>query len=303
MQLVQNGTQLNLVLTFLDQIERNGEVGLTFIRTARAMKKAQLIGISIAGVFGLAAFVMMKGLVNKPAPTKVVEKTINTTEVLVARVDIPLGEIVNDGHFRWQAWPKEAVTSSFITRTGGAASQRDLAGRIARAPFLAGEPITSHKLIKAGAGGVLSAILPAGMRAISTKIKEDTAVGRLILPNDHVDVILTRRMRSKGGAEQHVSDTLFSNVRVLAIGQQIETKEGKKAPDGNASTATLELTPRQAELLALANQMGDITLALRSVADLGESTGPANGVNINEERGNAIRILRYGTRSRAYGVN
>lgn len=264
------------------------------------MKKAQLIGISIAGVFGLATFVLMKGFVNKPAPAKVVEKTVNTTEVLVARTDIPLGEIVNDGHFRWQVWPKEAVTGSFITKTGGTAAQRDLVGRIARSPFLAGEPITPHKLIKPGSGGVLAAILPAGMRAISTKIKEDTAVGRLILPNDHVDVILIRRMRSKSGGEQHVSDTLFSNVRVLAIGQQIETKEGKKSADGSASTATLELTPAQTEQLALAAQMGDITLALRSVADMGESGA---SLDLNSKRGQAIRVLRYGSQSRAQGVN
>jgi len=170
-------------------------------------------------------------------------------------------------------------------------------------PILKEELITRSKIVKSGEGGVLASILPQGMRAISTKIKEDTAVGRLILPNDHVDVILIRRMRGKSGQDQHVSDTLFSNVRVLALGQQIETKEGKKSADGTASTATLELTPRQAELLALAGQTGDITLSLRSVADLSESNGPANAANINEERGNAIRVLRYGTRSRAYGVN
>lgn len=267
------------------------------------MKKSQLIGIGIAGVAGLAAFVLMKGMVNKPPPApKEIQKALNTTEVLVARSDIPLGEVVSDGHFRWQTWPADAITPSFITKSRGMQAQRDLAGRIARAPFLAGEPITSHKLIAPGSGGVLAAILPAGMRAISTKIRdEEKAVGRLILPNDHVDVILIRRVRGKGGQENFVSDTLFSNVRVLAIGQQIETKEGKKSADG--TTATLELTPQQAELLALGNQMGDVTLTLRSVADLKEGGGPSSGSDINSERGNAIRILRYGTRSRAYGVN
>lgn len=266
------------------------------------MKKTQVIGIAIAAVCGLGAFVGMKSLVNKPAPTKIVTQEVNTTEVLVARVDIPLGEVVNDGHFRWQTWPKDAVTPSFITKAQGMKAQRELAGRIARAPFLANEPITRHKLIAPGSGGVLAAILPAGMRAISTKIRdEEKAVGRLILPNDHVDVILIRRVRGKNGQESFVSDTLFTNVRILAIGQQIETREGKKSADG--TTATLELTPRQTELLALGNQMGEITLALRSVADLKEGNGPAEGADINSERGNAIRILRYGTRSRAYGVN
>ncbi len=267
------------------------------------MKKSQLIGIAIAGVAGLAAFVLMKGIVNKPPPApKEVQKALNTTEVLVARSDIPLGEVVSDGHFRWQTWPADGVTPGFITKAQGMQAQKDLAGRIARAPFLAGEPITSHKLIAPGSGGVLAAILPAGMRAISTKIRdEEKAVGRLILPNDHVDVILIRRMRGKGGQESFVSDTLFTNVRVLAIGQQIETKDGKKSADG--TTATLELTPYQAERLALGNQMGDLTLTLRSIADIKEGSGPSNGADLNSERGNAIHILRYGTRSRAYGVN
>jgi pilus assembly protein CpaB len=142
------------------------------------------------------------------------------------------------------------------------------------------------------------------MRAISTKISEESAVGRLILPNDHVDVILIRRLRSKGGAEEHVSDTLFRNVRILAIGQRIEVKEGQKNAEGN--TATLELTPRQAELLALAKSMGEISLALRSVADFekgGQQSNEAAELNKNQNRGNAIKVLRYGVKSRAYGVN
>src|SRR5690606_12874931 len=121
-------------------------------------------------------------------------------------------------------------------------------GAIARAPLIAGEPITENKLIKPGTGGVLAAILPSGMRAVSTKISEHTAAGKLILPNDHVDVILIRRTR---GGEGHTSEILFRNVRVLAIGQQIEAREGKKGSEGNV--ATLELTPGQAEQLALAN--------------------------------------------------
>ena len=271
------------------------------------MKKSQLIGIGIAGIAGIAAFVLMKGMVNKP-PTqpKEVQKALNTTEVLVARSDIPLGEVVSDGHFRWQTWPMDAVTPSFITKARGLKAQRELTGRIARAPFLAGEPITRHKLIEPGSGGVLAAILPAGMRAISTKIRdEEKAVGRLILPNDHVDVILIRRVRGKGGQDSFVSDTLFTNVRVLAIGQQIETKEGNKSAEGAANTATLELTPRQAELLVLANSLGDITLSLRSIADLDpHRRGPEQGQAFDKPKnGSAIRVLRYGVRSPAVRVN
>ena len=148
-----------------------------------------------------------------------------------------------------------------------------------------------------------AAILPRGMRAISTKIKEETAAGRLILPNDYVDVILTRRLRGSKGGPQYVSDTLFSNVRVLAIGQQIDSTADKKKSEGAANTATLELTPEQAEQLALANSMGSISLALRSIADLDRGNGPTEGNGLKKKSSSAIRVLRYGVRSRAYGVN
>ncbi|MDX2307693.1 MAG: Flp pilus assembly protein CpaB [Hyphomicrobium sp.] len=268
------------------------------------MKRAQLIGISIAGVSALLAFVMVKGMLNKPQVEKKVEVQVNSTEVLVARADIGLGQITNESLFRWQTWPT-AASQGFITKQTGSDAMRKLSGAIARAPIMAGEPITPNKLVKAGQGGVLAAILPPGMRAISTKIKEETAVGRLILPNDHVDVILTRRLRTKSGQEEYVSDTLFRNVRVLAIGQQIETKEGKRAAEGSANTATVELTPRQSEMLALANSLGEISLSLRSIADLDiEGKGPIAGEDLTKSKnGNAIQVLRYGVKSRAYGVN
>jgi pilus assembly protein CpaB len=269
------------------------------------MKRAQLIGIGVAGTAGLLAFVMMQGLVDKPQVEKKVEVQVKSTEVLVARADIGLGQVANEGLFRWQSWPQEAATTGYITRASNPNAMTQFSGAIARVPIMAGEPITTQKLIKAGQGGVLAAILPAGMRAISTKIKEETAVGRLILPNDRVDVILIRRLRNRTGAEDYVSDTLFRNVRVLAIGQQIETKEGKKVAEANAATATLELTPRQSELLALANSMGEISLSLRSIADLeADGSGPTSGDDLNKSRdGTAVRVLRYGVRSRAYGVN
>jgi pilus assembly protein CpaB len=212
--------------------------------------------------------------------------------------------VTNEGSFRWQEWPANA-SKGFITDKSNREAMRQLSGAIARAPILAGEPITAAKLVKAGQGGVLAAILPAGMRAVSTRIKEETAVGRLILPNDHVDVILIRRLRGKTGGDEFVSDTLFTNVRVLALGQQIETKEGKKSAEGAANTATLELTPRQAEMLLLANSLGEISLSLRSIADLDPANkGPGVGEALNKPKdGNAIRLLRYGVRSRAMGVN
>lgn len=266
------------------------------------MKRAQLIGFSVALVAaGLAYYVA--GALLQPPPPITVEKHVDSTQVLVAGTNIPVGEIVSEGSFRWMTWPAKAVSSDYVTKmSAGADVMHKLAGSVARAPILAGEPITNQKLIKPGDGGVLAAILPQGMRAISTKIRAETAAGSLILPNDHVDVILIRRLRGRSGEEQSVADTLFRNVRVLAIGQQIETKEGKKVADGSASTATLELTPHQSEVMALANSMGDITLSLRSVADL-NSDPSGSGASLNRPKENSVRIVRYGAKSRVYGVN
>lgn len=267
------------------------------------MKKGQIIGIAIAGVAGLGAFMLMQGIVNQPVKENTVEVKVDATEVLVAAAAIDLGAIANESLFRWQTWPKEAVAPSFITHASPPDVIAGLTGSVVRSPLLPGEPITTDKLIKAGQGGVLAAILPAGMRAISTKITEATAAGRLILPNDHVDVILIRRSRGRSGQEEVVSDILFRNVRVLAIGQQIQNKEGDKSASASADTATLELSPRQSEVMAQANSTGEISLALRSIADIPKKDATADADLAKKDRGSAIRILRYGNRSQVSSVN
>ena len=260
------------------------------------MKRAQLLGVAIAGVCGLGAFFGVMSLIgNKQTRVVKEEVTTNTTQVLVARSDIGLGQITGLESFRWLDWPQNAVSPSYIQRGSRPNAMEELKDSVARAPMLPGEPVTALKLVKAGEGGVLAAILPQGMRAISTRIKEETGVGRLILPNDRVDVIHTRRTRGRSG-DEFSSETLFHNVRVLAIGQLIEAKDGKKLAEGN--TATLELTPAQAQRLAEANSGGEISLSLRSIADMETKDGQAAA-----RRGDTIRIIRYGVKSGAYGVN
>jgi len=263
------------------------------------MKRAQIIGIAIAGVCGIGAFMLMKSIVSKPREIQR-EVVTDTTEVLVARTDIGLGAMAAEANFRWQSWPQNAVPPAALTRRTHSGAMQELTGAIARAPIMAGEPITKSKLVKIGEGGVLAAILPAGMRAMSTKISDETAVGKMILPNDRVDVILTRRVRTKNGQES-VSDTLFRNVRVLAIGQQLETKEGKKNVDG--TTATLELEPEQAEQLALAKSQGEISLVLRSIADASRDNSASASKKKDASKGDNVRIIQYGVKSRTYGVN
>ena len=153
---------------------------------------------------------------------------------------------------RWQTWPAAAAGANFIRKNDRPDAIEQLAGSIARAPFVAGEPIREAKLIKAKGSGFMAAILPSGMRAVSTEISPETGAGGFILPNDRVDVILSRRDREAekaAGVEVHTSETILTNVRVLAIDQTVEEKNGQRVVVGK--TATLELTPRQAETLAL----------------------------------------------------
>ena len=267
------------------------------------MRRARLVVLAVAfAAAGGAAFVAKRLSAPPPVERVEIEREVGTIDVLVAGKQIRLGDSVAAGVLKWQAWPKRATVPGYITRARRPKAVSELSGAIARAPFLPGEPIKDQKLIKASEGGVLAAILPSGMRAISTPIREETAAGGFILPNDRVDVIVSRRVRGVR-REEHVSDTVLRNVRVLAIGQLIEQKDGKKVANGK--TATLELTPRQTETLALAQSMGEISLALRSLSDLNPNrkAGPEQSDDpFGRDRGSSIRLLKYGVSTRVYGL-
>lgn len=263
------------------------------------MRRARVMGLAIAFTAALGAAWVAKKIVSGPREVETVEKTVGATDVLVAATAINLGDSVRADNLKWQQWPVEGVTPGLITRNAQPDAPAELSGAVARASFIAGEPIKEQKLIKISEGGVMAAILPAGMRAISTPIREETAAGGFILPNDRVDVILSHKMRV-GSKEEPVSEAVLRNVRVLAIGQEIENKDGEKVATGK--TATLELTPRQAEVLALAQSMGEISLSLRSLADAtpGQSETTAK---IGDAYGNSVKFLKYGVPSRAFGIN
>jgi pilus assembly protein CpaB len=263
------------------------------------MKRARVVVLAIAFTAALGAAWVAKKIVGGPRQVETVEKTVGATDVLVAATNINLGDSVRVQDLKWQQWPVEGVTAGLITRNAEPDAPTKLSGAVARAPFIAGEPIKEQKLIKISEGGVMAAILPSGMRAISTPIKEETAAGGFILPNDRVDVILSHKMKV-GSKDTPVSEAILRNVRVLAIGQEIETKDGEKVATGK--TATLELAPRQVETLALAQSMGEISLSLRSLADTapGQSETAAK---IGDAYGNSVKFLKYGVPSRAFGIN
>jgi pilus assembly protein CpaB len=205
-----------------------------------------------------------------------------------------MGQTVSAGDVQWQEWPANAATGNFIRKNDRPKAIETLSGSIARAPFVAGEPIREAKLVNAKGSGFMAAILPSGMRAISTQISPETGAGGFILPNDHVDVILTRRERDAdkvAGGDSHSSEIILSNVRVLAIDQTVEEKNGQKVVVGK--TATLALTPGQAETLALSQQLGTLSLALRSITDATRKDDPKAEDRLGGHRG-GVNIVRFG---------
>ncbi|MEJ2377758.1 MAG: Flp pilus assembly protein CpaB [Pseudolabrys sp.] len=263
------------------------------------MKAARIVVLLIAiAAGGIAA--LLAGRSEKPAPAKhQAAPKISSVQVLVAKSDIPVGTAVTPGVVRWEAWPASAKTGNFIRKSSDPNAVRKLSGMIARSPFVAGEPIRQAKLVDAKGSGFMAAILPKGMRAVSTQISPETGAGGFILPNDHVDVILTRRETGTTGSgqQQQHSEIILSNVRVLAIDQHVQEKNGKKVVVGK--TATLELTPKQSETLALAQHLGSLSLALRSITDASNS-GPKTGANLNRQgRGNSINVVRFGVTTTA----
>ncbi len=139
----------------------------------------------------------------------------------------------------------------------------------------------------------MAAILPTGMRAVSTEISPETGAGGFILPNDRVDVILTKREKNPdpAGAPDIVnSEIILSNIRVLAIDQAPKEKDGQNTVVGK--TVTLELKPEQAETLARARQTGTLSLALRSIADLNMVENGSE--DRSRKRGDSINVVRYG---------
>lgn len=270
------------------------------------MKRARLIVMAIAILAAAGAAILAKGLL-KPKVVREVRTKFDTVEVLVARAPIGLGSPIQAKDLRWQSWPRAAAgpASGFVTKHKMPSAISELSGAIARSSFAKGEPIKKSRLIQRNkiktVGGALAAILPAGMRAISVPIREETAAGGFILPDDRVDVIVTVKIRSPDGrSEQHMSDTLFTNVRVLAIGQEIETKEDKKVVTGK--TATLELTATQAERMALAQSMGEISLTLRSLADTGLKGSNGKLLNKKPRSSGKLQVLRYGVTARVTGI-
>jgi pilus assembly protein CpaB len=259
----------------------------------KRMNTARIVVLTIAvGAGGIAAY-LASGSGERPAPAAAPVVQLQTVDVLVAKSDIGLGQSIKPEDLQWQSWPAATASNTFIQRKERPEATSQMVGNIARAPFIAGEPIREQKLVKADGSGFMAAILPSGMRAVSTEISPETGAGGFILPNDRVDVILTKRDRNPdhpNSGDVANSEIIMSNIRVLAIDQAPKEKDGQTTVVGK--TVTLELKPEQAETLARSRQMGTLSLALRSIADVS-----VDNSDEDRRRGSSIAVVRYGVAS------
>jgi pilus assembly protein CpaB len=256
------------------------------------MKAARIVVLSVALAAGGVAALLAGRSEPPPKPQAVQPQQIASVDVLVAKSDIEMGKSISADDVTWQAWPANANTGNFIRKSDHPNAVTELAGSVARAPFIAGEPIREAKLVKVKGSGFMAAILPSGMRAVSIGVSPESAAAGFILPNDHVDVVLTKRDREAekaAGIEVHTSETILADIRVLAIDQQLEEKNGQKVVVGK--TATLELTPGQVEVVTLARQTGTLSLALRSITDAGKATTKSDD---DKGKRDAVNVVRFG---------
>lgn len=285
------------------------------------MKPARIAVICIAAVsaIGLALVVRAMGSSsNQPVPAAAAAvETRPMTRVLVAAADLEPGKRLADGDMDWKDWPSDQVNPVFIVdgpsnppaegraaeaaakvaraaneaTTGG--TKADYVGAVVREPILKGEPIVARKIVRAGDSGYLAAYLEPGMRAMAISVTVETAAGGFILPGDRVDVVMTREIPAASGdsGTQYSTTAVMRNIKVLAIDQTTRAADNEQAVVG--ATATLEVSPADAEALAQSKSEGELSLMLRSYAD---TAGPSGAVRAaaRPSAPAAVRIYRGG---------
>jgi pilus assembly protein CpaB len=228
-----------------------------------------LIGALIIAIgTGLAARSVLSGS-SAPQAGAVAPAMVQGPKVLVAQRALAVGTIITQDSISFQAWPKDMVQDAYFLE--GAADINKLLGTVVRNPITAGQPVTQGSLVAPGDRGFLAAALGPGMRAVTIPVSSKTGVAGFIFPGDHVDLLLTQSVASKGGAdtsELKTTETILRNLRILATDQATSTEivDGKSVVK-QSGTVTLEVTPRIAEKIQVAETIGALSLSLRSIAD------------------------------------
>ena len=282
------------------------------------MSPLRIIIILAAAAAAILAAFLVRNLASSGVEIPVVsetlqiqEKEVSEVKVLVAGRDFAVGDVLTPEDFEWAPWPEKSVVAGYEVSnesSGNSAAVERLTGSVVRAQIFEREPILPQKLVVKGDSGVMAALLAPGMRAATVEVSTETASGGFILPDDRVDVILTQEVTVEGrdsSTERAVTTTIMENIRVLAVDQAFKQDElGGQYIIGN--TATLEVTPAEAELLALSERMGSLSMSLRPWSDAGERGRKSKvelleGASPNGSGAGGITVFRNGKASSAGG--
>jgi pilus assembly protein CpaB len=232
-------------------------------------KLALLVGaLVIAVVTAIMAKNMFAGAGAQQAAAAAAPVAVGP-KVLVAKKAMPAGTIIDADSFSYQPWPKELMQSAYYTQGAADGNPQSLMGTVVRYPITAGQPVTRGSLVGPQDRGFLAAALGSGMRAITVPVNSSTGVAGFVFPGDHVDMVLTQQVEGGGdGPALKVSETIVRNLRVLATDQRITDKDKDgKIEVKTFANVTLEVTPKIAEKIAVAQSLGTLSLSLRSIAD------------------------------------
>ena len=257
------------------------------------MRSVRILILACASVAAMAAMWLMRGAIESranvptqvaaaPKPAEPAVKAPQVANVMIAARDITIGQTLASEDVKWQSWPAESVSDYFFVKSEDQDAIAGIVGSASRVAMRKGEPLSTEKIIDLNGSGVMASLLRTGMRAVAVPISDVTGAGGFILPGDYVDLMLTRQivieeLNPQTGeidrtTTHNQTDTVLETVRVLAIDQRLgDTNENGATAVGN--TATVELLPEQAELIALTRQIakqerGFMTLSLRSFAEL-----------------------------------
>jgi pilus assembly protein CpaB len=225
-------------------------------------KLVLLVGaMLVAGVAAFFARSMFAGGVETAVAAPVVAQKVEGPNVLVATKPLPIGTIVTAEHFTFQPWPSDMVEKAYFVK--GEVEPTTLVGKVVRYTITAGQPVTQGSLVGPGERGFLAAALGAGMRAVTVSVSDLSSVAGFVLPGDRVDLVLTQEVGGEGGALK-VSETVVRNLRVLAVDQ---TSDNTTNQPRVGRTITLEVTPKLAEKVIVAQTLGSLSLTLRAISD------------------------------------
>ena len=258
------------------------------------MNTQRIIVLGFALVAAGGAAFLVRGMLGGGATQVVQAKAapaIAMSEVLVATANLTPGQALTPQQVRWEKWPSSTVDPQFITHASAGEVDQVVKGTVVRAMILPGQPITQTAIVKGDASGFMAATLSEGMRAVSIGINTDSGAGGFILPNDRVDVILTRKPQNSGAAG--AAKTILTNLRVLAVDQIFKQEKDTRTVVGK--TATVEVSPEQAETISAAGTTGTLSLSLRPLTegDVASLNNPALKRRAASYEG-PVSVIRYG---------